>query len=293
MKIFCVPLFLVLFFSCQEKRHTLFTTLPSTQTGLHFQNTIKEDERHNVFDFHQVYNGAGVAVGDLDGDGLPDLYFTGNMVSDRLYRNKGNLEFEDITEKAGIVSGGWSSGVTMADINADGRLDIYVSKSGNYLGDDRANQLYINQGEGKFEEMAQQFGLADTSYTNQAAFFDFDKDGDLDVYLITTSPLERKMVGDFRRTSFIETKAMVLSPTSAWRRAFCTMAMASACRSSILIRMDTTTCGCRTIFCPTTIYTSIPGGVVSWNPRPSTFNTPAALAWATTPLISTTTACWT
>jgi hypothetical protein len=191
MKIFCVPLFLVLFFSCQEKRHTLFTTLPSTQTGLHFQNTIKEDERHNVFDFHQVYNGAGVAVGDLDGDGLPDLYFTGNMVSDRLYRNKGNLEFEDITEKAGIVSGGWSSGVTMADINADGRLDIYVSKSGNYLGDDRANQLYINQGEGKFEEMAQQFGLADTSYTNQAAFFDFDKDGDLDVYLITTSPLER------------------------------------------------------------------------------------------------------
>lgn len=191
MKIYFVLLFLGIFFSCQEKRATLFTTLPSSQTGLHFQNTIKEDDRHNVFDFHQVYNGAGVAVGDLDGDGLPDLYFTGNMVPDRLFLNQGNLEFEDITEKAGLIAGGWSTGVTMADVNADGRLDIYVCKSGNYAGKDRANQLYINQGGGKFKELAKQFGLADTSYTNQAAFFDFDKDGDLDLYLITTSPLER------------------------------------------------------------------------------------------------------
>ncbi len=182
--------------SCEKKRAVLLESLPSSYTGIDFQNNIEEDERHNVFDFHQIYNGAGVAVGDIDGDGLPDLYFAGNMVPDRLYLNKGNrdgepLQFEDISVKAGLVPGGWSSGVTMADVNADGRLDIYVSKSGNYPGEERANQLYINQGEGKFREMARQFGLADTSYTNQAAFFDYDKDGDLDAYLITTIPLER------------------------------------------------------------------------------------------------------
>ncbi|WP_373513692.1 VCBS repeat-containing protein [Persicitalea sp.] len=195
MKVILPLLALVALVSC-ESRDKLFTALPASQTGLSFQNTIQEDERHNVFDFHPVYNGAGVAVGDIDGDGFPDLYFAGNMVPDRLYLNKGNrdgqpLQFEDISEKAGLVSGGWSSGVTMADVNADGRLDIYVSKSGNYPGEDRANQLYVNQGGGRFKEMARQFGLADTSYTNQAVFFDYDKDGDLDAYLITTSPLER------------------------------------------------------------------------------------------------------
>ncbi len=193
----CLLLALVVcLLSCDKKRAVLFESLPSSYTGIDFQNTISEDERHNVFDFHPVYNGAGVAVGDIDGDGFPDLYFAGNMVPDRLYLNKGNrdgepLQFEDISEKAGLVPGGWSSGVTMADVNADGRLDIYVSKSGNYPGENRANQLYVNQGGGQFKEMARQFGLADTSYTNQAAFFDYDKDGDLDAYLITTSPLER------------------------------------------------------------------------------------------------------
>ncbi|WP_247236656.1 VCBS repeat-containing protein [Telluribacter sp. SYSU D00476] len=177
--------------SCTKATDTLFTSLPSSHTGIRFQNTIREDDHHNVFDFHPIYNGAGVACGDINNDGLPDLYFTGNMVGDRLYINKGNLQFEDITEQAGILKRGWSTGVTMADINADGLLDIYVSKSGNYGGEDRANQLYINKGNAVFEEIAASYGLADTTFTNHAAFFDFDKDGDLDVYLLTTSALER------------------------------------------------------------------------------------------------------
>jgi hypothetical protein len=108
-------------------------------------------------------------------------------VGDRLYLNKGALQFEDITESAGIRKSGWSTGVTLADVNADGLLDIYVCKSGNYAGKGRANQLYLNRGNLRFEESGTRFGLADTSYTNQAAFFDYDRDGDLDLYLLTST----------------------------------------------------------------------------------------------------------
>ena len=185
----------IVFFSCQPKQETLFSLLPSSQTGVKFQNNIKENEDFNLIDYYYVYNGGGVAIGDINNDGLPDLYFTGNQVPDKLYLNKGNsdgkLHFEDITQKAGILAGGWSTGVTMADVNADGLLDIYVCKSGNYPAEKRNNQLYLNKGNLHFEEAAKQTGIADTTFTNQAAFFDFDKDGDLDLFLITSTNLVR------------------------------------------------------------------------------------------------------
>jgi hypothetical protein len=192
--IFLSTLLIVGMIGCNSAEKTRFTRLSSDDTGVDFQNKLVEDEQHNLFDYHLVYNGAGVAIGDLNNDNLPDLYFAGNQSGDKIYVNKGNLTFEDITEKAGIRPEGWSVGVTMVDINADGFLDIYVCKSGNYEGKLRANQLYINQGNSKgsslrFKESAAQYGLADTSYTTQAAFFDYDKDGDLDAYLLTTTGL--------------------------------------------------------------------------------------------------------
>ncbi|AYB29177.1 VCBS repeat-containing protein [Chryseolinea soli] len=171
----------------QPKPETLFTFVDPADSGVDFNNTIAEDDTFNIVDFYYVYNGGGVAIGDLNNDSLPDLYFTGNRVGDRLYLNKGDLKFEDVTQAAGIRKQGWSTGVTLVDINADGLLDIYVCKSGNYPASKRANQLYINQGNMRFREEAQSWGLADTTYTNQAAFFDYDKDGDLDAYLMTST----------------------------------------------------------------------------------------------------------
>jgi enediyne biosynthesis protein E4 len=172
---------------CSSKKKTLFTKVNPSYSGVSFTNTIIEDDTSNLVDYYYVYNGAGVAIGDINNDDLPDLFFTGNQVSDRLYLNKGNLKFEDITEQAGIRKIGWGTGVTMADINADGHLDIYICKSGNFPSAKRANLLYINNGDLTFSEQAKQWGLADTTYTNQAAFFDYDKDGDLDAYLMTST----------------------------------------------------------------------------------------------------------
>lgn len=189
-------LFWIVIASCRQEKQTLFTILPSSQTGVKFENTIRENEDFNLIDYYYVYNGGGVSVGDINNDGLPDLYFTGNQVSDKLYLNKGKsenggLHFEDITEKAGIKQGGWSTGVTMADVNSDGLMDIYVCKSGNYPAEKRKNQLYLNKGNLQFEESAERLGIADTTFTNQAAFLDYDKDGDLDLFLITSTNLIR------------------------------------------------------------------------------------------------------
>lgn len=172
---------------CQHQEDRLFSRVPSGHSGITFVNWINEDDRSNLVDYYYVYNGGGVAIGDINNDQLPDVYFTGNQAGDRLYLNKGNFRFEDITKRAGITGGGWSTGVTMADVDGDGLLDIYVCKSGNYPAGERANRLYVNQGDLTFEDRATAFGLADTSYTNQAAFFDYDKDGDLDVYLMTST----------------------------------------------------------------------------------------------------------
>ncbi|MEM8906701.1 MAG: VCBS repeat-containing protein [Bacteroidota bacterium] len=171
---------------------TGFQLLSPEQSGVQFANNLTEDTEQNYLNFEYIYNGGGVAVGDINNDGLPDLYFSGNEVPNKLYLNKGNLKFEDITEQAGVAADeGWYTGVSMVDINNDGWLDIYVCKSdwrkkGNY---DRRNLLYINQGDGTFQEKAEEYRLAENGYSIQASFFDYDKDGDLDVY-ITNHPME-------------------------------------------------------------------------------------------------------
>ncbi len=192
-KILFLTIVLIQVFSCRDsgsgepnklKPEPLFKILPSDITNISFNNHIEENDTFNMVDFFYVYNGGGVAIGDINNDGLPDIYFTGNMVNDRLYLNKGGLSFEDISDAAGIVMPGWSTGVTMVDINHDGLLDVYVCRSGNYDKDKRKNLLYINQGNLKFIEQAETYGIADSSYSTQAAFFDYDKDGDLDMYLL-------------------------------------------------------------------------------------------------------------
>jgi hypothetical protein len=171
--------------------HPLFTLLSPRQTGVTFANTITTSDSMNVQNNVYIYNGAGVAVGDIDNDGLPDLFFSGNMVSSRLYRNKGNMQFEDITERAGVKTTRWCTGATMVDINNDGLLDIYVSVSGpgpGSKGADRVNLLFINNGDGTFTEAARQYGIADTGFTTHAAFLDYNGDGYLDLFLLNNSP---------------------------------------------------------------------------------------------------------
>ncbi|WP_345270846.1 VCBS repeat-containing protein [Nibrella viscosa] len=163
----------------------LFVTMDSTQTGIGFVNRLQETEKLNLLDYLYFYNGAGVAAGDINNDGLTDLYFVSNQGKNKLYLNKGNFKFEDITEKAGLEGfSDWQTGVTMADINGDGLLDIYVSAVGNFRGLEGANELYINNGDLTFTEKAADYGLDFTGFSTQAVFFDYDHDGDLDCYLL-------------------------------------------------------------------------------------------------------------
>jgi len=165
----------------------LFEAVGGPTTGITFANTVPEDSAVNIVSYLYYYNGGGVAAGDIDGDGLVDLYFTSNLGSNRLYRNLGNFRFEDITARAGVAdSVGWKSGVTMADVNGDGRLDIYVSGV-NYLAMNGRNVLYINNGDGTFTDRTKEYGLDFAGYSTQAAFFDYDGDGDLDMYLLNSS----------------------------------------------------------------------------------------------------------
>jgi len=171
----------------------LFQLLPAAQTGIDFANTVRDSANFNIFNYRNFYNGGGVAIGDINNDGRPDIFFTSNQGSNRLYLNEGNWHFRDITQKAGV--GGihrWHTGVTMADVNGDGWLDIYVSNSGNMEGTDRENELYINQHDGTFKEQAQGYGLDDKGIGTQAVFFDYDHDGDLDCFVLNNSfrPIE-------------------------------------------------------------------------------------------------------
>jgi enediyne biosynthesis protein E4 len=180
-----------------------FTLLSSKQTGIQFENKLIEAEHQNVLAYEYFYNGGGVAVGDFNNDGLPDLYFTGNLVPDRLYLNQGNLQFQDISRKAGInVGRGWKTGVTLVDINQDGWLDIYVSYSGNGPEDSRRNRLYINNKNLTFTEQAAQYGLDVPTHTTQAVFFDYDRDGDLDCFLLNHN------IKEFKRFDAAAVKAM-------------------------------------------------------------------------------------
>ncbi len=188
------PLLIIAFtiYSCGVKQDlnnnsdSIFIQVSSEHSGVKFNNKISENEEQNILRDPYYYNGGGVALGDINNDGLPDIYFTGNMVGDQLYLNNGNLHFEKITQKVGILSTNlWTTGVTFIDINNDGWLDIYVCRSG--IRSFRNNLLYINQGNGKFVESAKKYGLNDNGYSIQASFFDFDLDGDLDMYLVNHS----------------------------------------------------------------------------------------------------------
>ena len=162
----------------------LFRLLTPEQTGVTFANTITTNDTLNVQSFYFIYNGGGVAIGDIDNDGLADVFFAGNQVSSRLYRNTGGMRFEDITERAGVTTTRWIGGVTMVDINQDGFLDIYLSVAGYEWrkGEERGNLLFVNDGDGTFTERAKEYGIADTSFTMHAAFLDYDGDRDLDLY---------------------------------------------------------------------------------------------------------------
>src|SRR2546428_7502789 len=170
-----------------EGRPTLFELLPAERTGVTFVNRLPEDTAFNILNYLYYYNGGGVAVGDVNNDGLPDLYFTSNRGPNRLYLNKGNYRFEDVTEQAGVAdSEGRKSGVTMADVNGDGWVDIYVSGV-SYLTMHGHNVLYINNGDGTFPDRTKEYGLDHVGASTQALFFDYDGDGDLDMYLLNHS----------------------------------------------------------------------------------------------------------
>ncbi|HYF70280.1 MAG TPA: VCBS repeat-containing protein [Ohtaekwangia sp.] len=178
--------------STNEKKRTdafsQFTLLSPEKTGIAFVNAVKDQKDFNVFTYRNFYNGGGVAIGDINNDSLPDIYFTANMAPNKLYLNKGNFQFEDITETA-LVKGtkSWSTGVTMTDVNNDGYLDIYVCNSGDLKGGNKENELYINNGDLTFTESAAAYKLHDKGFSTHASFFDFDQDGDLDCYLLNNS----------------------------------------------------------------------------------------------------------
>ena len=177
-------------FAC-ESNNSLFRQLPSSQTGITFANTIAESDSLNVIDYTYLYNGGGVGVGDVNNDGLDDVFFAGNQVSSRLYLNQGDLSFRDITQSSGVSTTRWATGVAMVDINQDGWLDIYVCVASKFGPAHSRNYFFINQGadapggEVTFLDQAERYGLADDGYSTQAAFFDYDRDGDLDMYLLT------------------------------------------------------------------------------------------------------------
>ena len=191
--------------SCHTKTDPLFENLPASETGVDFINRSLDKKNFNIFNYRNFYNGGGVAIGDVNNDGLPDLFLTSNFEDNKLYLNKGGMKFEDITQKAGIIDKKfWSTGVTFADVNGDGLLDIYVCNSGSR--DKRGNQLYINQGIKAgiptFIEKAQEYGLFDGGFSTHAAFFDYDRDGDLDMYLLNNSftPMDRLGFENMRTT---------------------------------------------------------------------------------------------
>jgi hypothetical protein len=183
-----IGLLLVFFYSCKEeqKAPALFETLDSTRTGISFVNKLDPiTNKLSIVDYLYYYNGAGVAAGDINNDGLTDIFFVSNRGDNKLYLNKGDFKFEDITTNAGLKSfAEWKTGVTMADVNGDGFLDIYVCSVANYMGLEGANELYINNGNSTFTEAAAEYGLNFSGFSTQSAFFDFDHDGDLDMYLL-------------------------------------------------------------------------------------------------------------
>jgi enediyne biosynthesis protein E4 len=187
-----IIIFFVLFtlISCNQnkKKESLFTSLDSSETGIDFTNKVIDTKDFNIFSYRNFYNGAGVGIGDINNDGLPDVYLVSNQGKNKLYLNQGQLKFKDITKTSGVKgTHSWSTGVVMVDVNNDGYLDIYVSNAGNKKGDSRQNELFINNGDLTFIEQASKYGLDDSGFTTQTSFFDYDGDGDLDAYILNNS----------------------------------------------------------------------------------------------------------
>src|SRR5688572_19119057 len=179
-------------FSCNNKKEKSAAPLFSLadRSGINFKNTVVDSRLENSFYFRNFYNGGGVAIGDINNDGLCDVLLTSNMEENRLYLNKGDFRFEDITIHSGMKQDSmWSTGVTMADLNNDGWLDIYICNSGRINDGNRRNKLYINNKDLSFSESAAAYGLDHSGYCTQASFFDYDQDGDLDCLLINNSPI--------------------------------------------------------------------------------------------------------
>lgn len=194
--------------SCGDKEGELFKNPLPSDTGITFTNTLTETEDLNILDYLYFYNGGGVAVGDINVDGLPDIFFSGNQVKNKLYLNKGNLKFEDITQKAGVAGNStWNTGAVMGDVNGDGLLDIYVCAVVGINGFNGHNELYINNGDTTFTESAAKYKLDFDSYSSVAAFLDYDLDGDLDIYLLNHAVHTQESYGksDIRRKRNYET----------------------------------------------------------------------------------------
>ena len=183
-----VSIFLLSLTSESLAQTTLFTLLQPRETNIKFKNEVRENEALNVLSYEYLYNGGGVAVGDINNDGLEDLFFTSNMGENKLYLNLGNLKFKDITKDANKDLRGrqdcWKTGVTLADVNGDGLTDIYICYSGSGDNEKRDNQLFINTGNNQFTEKAKEYGLDDPGYSTQAVFFDYNNDGKLDMFLL-------------------------------------------------------------------------------------------------------------
>jgi hypothetical protein len=208
------------FYSCKNIKQdtqaaaTLFEYLPESKTGIDFQNKLSPNKDFNILEYDYYYNGGGVAAADFNNDGLTDLYFTGNQVSAKLYLNEGNFRFKDVTKDAGVNTINWATGIAVADINNDGWQDIYISYAGSLEGEKRRHQLFINNGAGAdgiphFTDEATAYGLADTSFTTQSAFFDYDRDGDLDLLLANhyRSKLNPNLPTNGRKKYIPESKA--------------------------------------------------------------------------------------
>jgi len=216
MKYF-IPLLLFVLLACSEKTEQKIPLyqLKGAETGISFENTLTYDEAFNPYTYRNFYNGGGVAVGDVNNDGLEDIYFTGNMVDNKLFLNKGNWQFEDITEKAGVSCPNvWSTGATFADVNGDGLLDLYVCKSGKPEGTNRYNELFINNGDLTFTESSKEYGLDVEGLSVHAAFFDYDKDGDLDAYILNNSI---KSIGAF---DLVKDQRNIPDPTGSGNKFF-------------------------------------------------------------------------
>lgn len=213
--IYTILIVLAVCYSCTEEKIAVvekaaiyFEALSADSTGIQFANNLKHSDDLNIVEYLYYYNGGGVAIGDINNDGLDDIYFSANQSTDKLYLNQGNLKFKDITIEAGLLEDdSWSTGVTMEDVNNDGFIDIYVSKVGDYKGLSAHNLLYINKGNSTFEEASKEYGLNFKGFSTQASFFDYDNDGDMDVYLMNHSVHNSKSYSNISKRNVVDSLA--------------------------------------------------------------------------------------